>query len=100
MPARADADWIWQDYQAWTNGGDEDRTDDATSDESAYDEYDDLNVTELEDRIHLHAYYIWLGEGKPEGRHLVHWEAAREAIAEGELRDKISSVGIGGRCWR
>jgi hypothetical protein len=44
----------------------------------------------LEDRIRLRAYCIWLAEGKPEGRHLVHWEAAREAIAgeEDEPHDK------------
>jgi len=38
--------------------------------------------TDLEERIRERAYKIWLDEGKPEGRHLQHWELAKLAIDE------------------
>ncbi|MBV8964015.1 MAG: DUF2934 domain-containing protein [Hyphomicrobiales bacterium] len=34
-----------------------------------------------EERIRRKAYELWIAEGKPEGRHLDHWELARELIA-------------------
>lgn len=36
----------------------------------------------LETRIRERAYTIWLDEGKPEGRHLEHWNIAKLAIDE------------------
>jgi hypothetical protein len=42
----------------------------------AYDE------KELEERIRLKAYEIWLEEGRPQGRDKEHWELAKFAIAQ------------------
>jgi len=33
---------------------------------------------ELKERTRVRAYYIWLEQGKPEGKHLEHWEQAVE----------------------
>jgi hypothetical protein len=37
---------------------------------------------ELEDRIRLKAYDIWMEEGRPQGREKGHWELAKFAIAQ------------------
>jgi hypothetical protein len=42
----------------------------------AYDE------KELEERIRLKAYEIWLEEGRPQGRDKEHWELAKFAVAQ------------------
>ena len=42
----------------------------------AYDEKD------LEERIRLKAYEIWVEEGRPQGREKAHWELARFAVAQ------------------
>lgn len=42
----------------------------------AYDEKD------LEGRIRLKAYEIWVEEGRPQGREKEHWELAQFAIAQ------------------
>lgn len=33
---------------------------------------------ELQAKLEARAYEIWQAEGKPEGRHLEHWEQARQ----------------------
>ena len=38
----------------------------------------------LERRIRERAYFIWQEEGRPDGRHLEHWERARAHIDEEE----------------
>ena len=42
----------------------------------------DDNDTNVETRIRERAFTIWLDEGKPEGRHLEHWELAKLAVSE------------------
>jgi hypothetical protein len=42
----------------------------------------DPRQEEREHRIRERAYFIWKEEGKPEGRHLDHWERARAHIEE------------------
>ena len=37
---------------------------------------------EREHRIRERAYFTWIEEGRPEGRHLEHWERARAHIEE------------------
>jgi hypothetical protein len=37
-----------------------------------------------EQRIRERAYFLWIEEGKPEGRDKEHWEAARAALEEEE----------------
>lgn len=39
-----------------------------------------------EETIRTAAYYIWLAEGRPEGRQDLHWERARVELAEGGLK--------------
>ncbi|MFO1033850.1 MAG: DUF2934 domain-containing protein [Hyphomicrobiales bacterium] len=38
-------------------------------------------VHEHEDAIRARAHQFWLDEGRPEGRHLIHWQRALEAVA-------------------
>jgi len=35
---------------------------------------------EEEEAVRIAAYYMWLAEGQPEGRHELHWERARGAL--------------------
>ena len=39
------------------------------------------------EKIREKAYELWVLEGKPEGRHLAHWEMARELVAQEEGLD-------------
>ncbi len=39
-----------------------------------------------EQGIRERAYFLWIEEGKPEGRDKQHWEAARAALEEEERR--------------
>ncbi|MFC2968117.1 DUF2934 domain-containing protein [Acidimangrovimonas pyrenivorans] len=36
-----------------------------------------------EETIRTAAYFIWLAEGQPDGRHELHWERARKELSEG-----------------
>jgi hypothetical protein len=38
------------------------------------------NDTDLEQRIRVRAYELWLEEGKPEGKDKGHWERAQAEI--------------------
>jgi hypothetical protein len=38
-------------------------------------------MSDIEQRIRERAYRIWLDEGCPEGRELVHWDMATELVA-------------------
>jgi hypothetical protein len=38
-------------------------------------------MSDLESRIRERAYFLWLGEGCPEGRADVHWDEASELVA-------------------
>lgn len=38
-------------------------------------------MSELEDRIRAKAHELWVAEGRPEGRHDIHWIQAREIVA-------------------
>ena len=38
-------------------------------------------MSDIEQRIRERAYRIWLEEGRPEGRQLVHWDMATELVA-------------------
>ena len=40
-------------------------------------------LSDIETRIRMRAYQIWLEEGQPEGRDQEHWDKARKLI-EGE----------------
>jgi hypothetical protein len=40
------------------------------------------NDTDLEQRIRVRAYELWLEEGKPEGKDKEHWERAKAEIEE------------------
>lgn len=37
-------------------------------------------MSDEEQKIREHAYYLWLAEGRPEGAHHEHWERAREMV--------------------
>ncbi|MEP9369081.1 DUF2934 domain-containing protein [Xanthobacter sp. VNH20] len=41
-------------------------------------------MDEEQDKIREKAYQIWLDEGRPEGREAVHWDMARELVAQQE----------------
>ena len=47
------------------------------------------NDTELEQRIRVRAYELWLEEGKPEGKDKEHWERAQTEI------EKLAEPAIG-----
>ena len=56
---------------------------------------------DLEQRVRRRAYYIWVSEGWPEGRHQAHWDRAfREILEEQQpifLRERASpSMGDAG----
>jgi hypothetical protein len=38
-------------------------------------------MSDIEQRVRERAYRIWLEEGCPEGRELVHWDMATELVA-------------------
>jgi DUF2934 family protein len=40
---------------------------------------------EIEEKIRARAYAIWEQEGRPDGKHLEHWERAKRLIAAEEL---------------
>ncbi len=40
-----------------------------------------VDQNEEEQRIRERAYYIWLAEGRPEGRADKHWQLAKDKIA-------------------
>ena len=42
---------------------------------------DDPRSFAVEERIRAKAYQIWLEEGCPSGRDMVHWEMARQLVA-------------------
>ena len=41
-----------------------------------------MDERDLEHRIRQRAQRIWEEEGRPEGRHLAHWELAKLAVAQ------------------
>lgn len=60
-----------------------------------------INYTEptmaepTEEAIRERAYQLWLSEGKPDGREVDHWLAARQALLHEELERKQALENIG-----
>jgi hypothetical protein len=46
---------------------------------------------DMEERIRERAYYIWLQEGRPEGRDKEHWELAKAQIVAEEQQQADQS---------
>jgi Protein of unknown function (DUF2934) len=40
-----------------------------------------------EEKIRLHAYFLWEEQGRPEGRDLEHWKAAQEYVKASQHHD-------------
>lgn len=40
------------------------------------------NETQYEDMIRTRAYFLWVEEGRPEGRALAHWHRTLELVAK------------------
>jgi hypothetical protein len=49
-----------------------------------------MSDTERDARIRLRAYFLWLQEGRPEGRADEHWRRAAEAEDDSNAVDEAS----------
>jgi hypothetical protein len=45
-------------------------------------------TTDSEEKIRRRAHQLWIEEGRPEGREREHWEKARKAVEDEELKAK------------
>jgi len=43
------------------------------------------NPTQYEDAIRARAYQFWIEEGRPEGRHDIHWQRALASLTPSSL---------------
>ena len=50
----------------------------SVSGETAYDHHAPALL--IEQKIREYAYHLWVREGRPEGRHLIHWDIATRIV--------------------
>jgi predicted flap endonuclease-1-like 5' DNA nuclease len=49
---------------------------------------------ETEAAIRARAYDIWIAEGRPDGRHEIHWQRAYEAIVQADVKPAADDVSL------